>query len=194
MFAGAPLNSTSGLKPKNGGRYRRALRSGFAVTATRAILVRLLMPKDASKYRFVTSTKPSSGIPFTISSALDCHWRWRARGSDLPGVTTAKMLEQMIEGYAHGLSSQTDESERPQVSQRGAEERRPAIVETACPGAHQGSQADNPPRKVFLATGAGGALRRREIVRAKTPFASWPRCCAHARTMPASRSSMPLIG
>jgi uncharacterized protein (DUF2252 family) len=37
-----------------------------------------------------------------------------ARGSDLPGVTTAKILEQMIEGYAHGLSSQTDESERPQ--------------------------------------------------------------------------------
>jgi uncharacterized protein (DUF2252 family) len=27
-----------------------------------------------------------------------------ARGSDLPGVTTAKILEQMIEGYEQGLS------------------------------------------------------------------------------------------
>jgi uncharacterized protein (DUF2252 family) len=37
-----------------------------------------------------------------------------ARGSDLPGVTTAKMLEQMIEGYAQALSRQANEPERPE--------------------------------------------------------------------------------
>jgi uncharacterized protein (DUF2252 family) len=37
-----------------------------------------------------------------------------ARGSDLPGVTTAKMLEQMIEGYAQALSRQAGEPERPE--------------------------------------------------------------------------------
>ena len=34
-----------------------------------------------------------------------------ARGSDLPGVTTATMLEQMIGGYAQGLSKTLDESD-----------------------------------------------------------------------------------
>jgi uncharacterized protein (DUF2252 family) len=34
-----------------------------------------------------------------------------ARGSDLPGVTTAKMLEQMIEGYEQGLSRRVDDRE-----------------------------------------------------------------------------------
>lgn len=35
-----------------------------------------------------------------------------ARGSDLPGVTTAKMLEQMIEGYAQGLAKRVDDDEQ----------------------------------------------------------------------------------
>jgi uncharacterized protein (DUF2252 family) len=34
-----------------------------------------------------------------------------ARGSDLPGVTTAKMLEQMMEGYEQGLSMRQDDRE-----------------------------------------------------------------------------------
>ena len=34
-----------------------------------------------------------------------------ARGSDLPGVTTAKMLEQMIEGYEQGLAKRMDDGE-----------------------------------------------------------------------------------
>jgi uncharacterized protein (DUF2252 family) len=37
-----------------------------------------------------------------------------ARGSDLPGVTTAKMLEQMIDGYGQALSKPADEAERPE--------------------------------------------------------------------------------
>src|SRR6202795_292665 len=36
-----------------------------------------------------------------------------ARGSDLPGVTTAKMLEQMVDGYAQGLSKKGGEFDRP---------------------------------------------------------------------------------
>jgi uncharacterized protein (DUF2252 family) len=32
-----------------------------------------------------------------------------ARGSDLPGVTTAKILEQMIEGYGQALTKQGDD-------------------------------------------------------------------------------------
>jgi uncharacterized protein (DUF2252 family) len=31
------------------------------------------------------------------------------RGSDLPGVTTAKMVEQLIEGYEHAFTNQADE-------------------------------------------------------------------------------------
>jgi uncharacterized protein (DUF2252 family) len=39
-----------------------------------------------------------------------------SRGSDLPGVTTAKMLEQMIEGYQEGLFKKFDEHEgRPEA-------------------------------------------------------------------------------
>jgi uncharacterized protein (DUF2252 family) len=39
-----------------------------------------------------------------------------ARGSDLPGVTTAKILEQMIEGYEQGLSRRgANGAERPAV-------------------------------------------------------------------------------
>jgi len=39
-----------------------------------------------------------------------------ARGSDLPGVTTAKMLEQMIDGYSQGLSKKVDGGEaRPEA-------------------------------------------------------------------------------
>src|ERR1700694_1006838 len=36
-----------------------------------------------------------------------------SRGSDLPGVTVAKILEQMIDGYAQGLSKKGGDSERP---------------------------------------------------------------------------------
>src|SRR5471030_2202132 len=35
-----------------------------------------------------------------------------ARGSDLPGVTTAKILEQMIEGYGQALARKDDETEK----------------------------------------------------------------------------------
>jgi uncharacterized protein (DUF2252 family) len=39
-----------------------------------------------------------------------------ARGSDLPGVTTAKILEQMIEGYEQALTKKDDEEEeRPKA-------------------------------------------------------------------------------
>jgi uncharacterized protein (DUF2252 family) len=39
-----------------------------------------------------------------------------ARGSDLPGVTTAKILEQMIVGYERGLSARSVEnSKRPKT-------------------------------------------------------------------------------
>ena len=34
-----------------------------------------------------------------------------ARGSDLPGVTTARMLEQMMEGYGAALDDELTESE-----------------------------------------------------------------------------------
>jgi uncharacterized protein (DUF2252 family) len=36
-----------------------------------------------------------------------------ARGSDLPGVTTARMIEQMIEGYEAGLAETDEEARRP---------------------------------------------------------------------------------
>jgi uncharacterized protein (DUF2252 family) len=39
-----------------------------------------------------------------------------ARGSDLPGVTTAKMLEQMIEGYEQGLARRVSEDHPETVS------------------------------------------------------------------------------
>ena len=43
-----------------------------------------------------------------------------ARGSDLPGVTTARILEEMIAGYQNALSTnfETDKSYRPKTIQR----------------------------------------------------------------------------
>ena len=41
-----------------------------------------------------------------------------ARGSDLPGVTTAQMIEQMVEGYEQAIGAgddETDDTERPQA-------------------------------------------------------------------------------
>jgi uncharacterized protein (DUF2252 family) len=44
-----------------------------------------------------------------------------ARGSDLPGITTAKMLEQLIEGYEQAFSDEASESDfqqqRPEAIQ-----------------------------------------------------------------------------
>ena len=38
-----------------------------------------------------------------------------ARGSDLPGVTTAKMIEAMMEGYEHALEGEVlDQDEKPE--------------------------------------------------------------------------------
>jgi uncharacterized protein (DUF2252 family) len=39
-----------------------------------------------------------------------------ARGSDLPGVTTARMIEEMVEGYGHALAlGDEDETPEPNV-------------------------------------------------------------------------------
>jgi len=41
-----------------------------------------------------------------------------ARGSDLPGVTTAKMIEQLTEGYAEALAERdTDVGKKPECVQ-----------------------------------------------------------------------------
>ncbi len=36
-----------------------------------------------------------------------------ARGSDLPGVTTARIMEALIDGYEQALSLDTDDNENP---------------------------------------------------------------------------------
>ena len=48
-----------------------------------------------------------------------------ARGSDLPGVTTARMMEQIIEGYEQSFAPAAD-----------ADDELPAVVQTAMKAAH----------------------------------------------------------
>ena len=84
-----------------------------------------------------------------------------SRGSDLPGVTTAKILEELISGYRSALSgnfeTNKDNSHEPKSIQNS-----PGAIDAskmATPGgrAARFRQARYPPGKAFLGAGPGRA-------------------------------------
>jgi len=79
-----------------------------------------------------------------------------ARGSDLPGVTTAKMIEEMIEGYGQALDGEyLDQDERPE-SVRVVMKRAVGRTWKHRQGTHRRHHPDDSSWKHVLAT-----LRRR---------------------------------
>jgi hypothetical protein len=72
-------------------------------------------------------------------------------GSDLPGVTTARILEQMIEGYKAALRKDPDAIEDAPHTIRLVI--RQALMESSCQGTARGSKADNSARTEVLGAG-----------------------------------------
>ena len=74
-----------------------ALPEGSAIwirgDATSAILAQSETPGARSRFKFVISIRPSSGNPAHDLIRLSLSLASAARGSDLPGLTTVKMLD-----------------------------------------------------------------------------------------------------
>ena len=87
-----------------------------------------------------------------------------ARGSDLPGVTTAKMLEQMMEGYEKSFEPDFQEESAGGDPRRHQEGRR-RFMEDPGRRAHQRCRADHPDREALLADYQAGGTRDQEAVR-----------------------------
>ncbi len=99
MSGAARSASISGLKRSTAAFCRRGRASGFAEIATWAISGRWRVLRVNSPFRYETWTRQSSANPAHDLVRLGLSLAMAARGSDLPGVTTSRMLERMIEGY-----------------------------------------------------------------------------------------------
>jgi uncharacterized protein (DUF2252 family) len=86
MYAAIPASSTNGWRRQISRHCRRARRSGFAGTVT-----------------FI-------GNPAHDLIRLGLSLATAARSSDLPGVTTAKMIEAMVESYEQAFARTTEDS------------------------------------------------------------------------------------
>ncbi len=74
-----------------------------------AISARSPIPRAGSASRSAISIRPSSAIRPTTLIRLGLSLATAARGSDLPGVTTAHVLEQLMEGYRAALLKPYDD-------------------------------------------------------------------------------------
>jgi hypothetical protein len=92
-----------------------------------------------------------------------------ARGSDLPGVTIAHMLEQMIIGYQRALkgprAQDKIESDKPEKHQGGDAARHRKDVEASCAGAFERCESHHSMRRALLALDQRGEGGDRWIVR-----------------------------
>ena len=86
-----------------------------------------------------------------------------ARGSDLPGVTTARMMEAMVEGYAEAMTDPRDGDAGPEpdvvrsVKRRALGRKWKDLAKERL----DGSGAGHPARRQVLALGSGRAVRSR---------------------------------
>ena len=81
-----------------------------------------------------------------------------ARGSDLPGVTTAQMIEQMVEGYEQAIGTDDgteDEVDRPRAVHVVMKTRAQPVVEASGAGAAGRFEADHSAGQALLAVGEG---------------------------------------
>ena len=104
MCGEARRTSTGGSQPSLAGSCPTDLRFGFAGTVTRGILVRSsadgkveIQIRDLDQTVFGNPAHDLIRLGLSLATA--------ARGSDLPGVTTALMVEHMIEGYEDSMKS-----------------------------------------------------------------------------------------
>jgi hypothetical protein len=77
--------------------------------ATPANWARSLRRTDELQFKSEILIRPSSEILPTISSDWPCSWQLRRAGSDLPGVTAALIMEQVIDGYRAALRQDAGE-------------------------------------------------------------------------------------
>ena len=108
---GALRSSTSGLNlTRTGAGSLTAHLSGSAVTATWAISDRSQTPMVGCGSKFRDLDQTVIGNPAHDLVRLALSLASAARGSDLPGVTTAYMLEAIIDGYESALEHDFDEA------------------------------------------------------------------------------------
>ena len=84
--------------------------------ATSAILAQSETPGARCRFEFVISIRPSSGNPAHDLIRLSLSLASAARGSDLPGLTTVRMVERIMEDYR---------ARSPTVSRRAATSKSP---------------------------------------------------------------------
>jgi hypothetical protein len=102
-----PFGITTGSKEWKAARSPRGQRFGFAATATWAILGRSETPAAKFGFNFAILIRPSSGILRMTSSGWSL--ASAARGSDLPGLTTVRMLERILSDYHGAFAHDFDE-------------------------------------------------------------------------------------
>ena len=97
----APFAITSGSKDWKAARFPRGRRSGFAAIATWAILARSETARGKIQIQIRDFDQTVIGNPAHDLIRLSLSIASAARGSDLPGLTTVKMLERIMQDY-HG--------------------------------------------------------------------------------------------
>ena len=134
---------------------RRPGGSGFAGIVTLAILgpVANADGKIAIQIRDLDQTV--IGNPAHDLIRLGLSLATAARGSDLPGVTTARMLEQMVEGYCAALDDELTESDlndhRPESMYVVMREATSRSWKRVGEGTHSRRPANDPARQTVLA-------------------------------------------
>ena len=122
MCAAAPSSFMNGWRAADAAKYQKVRRSGFAAIVMLVILVHSPIRKVTSWCRSGILTKPSIGNPAHDLVRLGLSLASAARGSDLPGVTTAVILEELVAGYQSALVTKfenyKDRSHRPKAIQK----------------------------------------------------------------------------
>ena len=118
-----------------------------------------------------------------------------SRGSDLPGVTTARILEQVIEGYQAALRQDADTiDDAPELGAGRHEAVDRAFLETSGQGTSGKPEADDSARDQILAAFAAPSATRSSNYSKRPPCVIWRHRCGRAMTTPRSRCSMRPIG
>ena len=121
-----------------------------------------------------------------------------ARGSDLPGVTTAKMMEQMIEGYDQAFAERADtrkrEGKRPEsvriVMRQAVDRTWKALAKERI----EDTKPAIPIGKRFWRLTREEQRAINELFQTEARAPSGDLCCARARRAPRSKCSTRPIG
>ena len=119
-----------------------------------------------------------------------------ARGSDLPGVTTAKMIEQMVEGYEEALADKDPDlrSRRPECVRVVMRQAVGRDLGASSERASRGHQPDDPAGQALLADQRGREARDRTDFCDRGRAAIGDRLALARKRRDASKCSMPPTG